>query len=89
MRVDLRTLQLRASGPGRMPAPRKAYRQELTSAISRYPADVELLLLVGRAQDPSHDAHGMDAGSASLGFYERALAQAPDYFATHHYLAHA
>ena len=89
VRVDLRTLQLRASGAGADAGAAKAYRQELTSAISRYPADVELLLLVGRAQDPSHDAHGMDAGSASLGFYERALAQAPDYFATHHYLAHA
>ena len=89
VRVDLRTLQLRANGAGADGGAAKAYRQELTSAISRYPADVELLLLVGRAQDPSHDAHGMDAGSASLGFYERALAQAPDYFATHHYLAHA
>ena len=89
VRVDLRTLQLRASGAGADAGAANAYRQELTSAISRYPTDVELLLLVGRAQDPSHDAHGMDAGSASLGFYERALAQAPDYFATRHYLAHA
>ena len=31
----------------------------------------------------------MQAGSASVAYYERALAQAPDYFATHHYLAHA
>jgi tetratricopeptide (TPR) repeat protein len=88
VRLDLRTLQLRASAAADAGAA-TAYRQELESAVSRYPTDVELLLLVGRAQDPSHDAHGMDAGSASLGFYERALAQAPDYFATHHYLAHA
>ena len=88
VRLDLRTLQLRASAAADAGAA-TAYRQELASAVSRYPTDVELLLLVGRAQDPSHDAHGMDAGSSSLGFYERALAQAPDYFATHHYLAHA
>ena len=88
VRLDLRTLQLRASAAADAGAA-TAYRQELASAVSRYPTDVELLLLVGRAQDPSHDAHGMDAGSASLGFYERALARAPDYFATHHYLAHA
>jgi tetratricopeptide (TPR) repeat protein len=50
---------------------------------------VELLLLVGRAQDPSHAAHGMAAGSGAIGFYERALKQAPNYFATHHYLTHA
>jgi tetratricopeptide (TPR) repeat protein len=31
----------------------------------------------------------MEAGSASLAFYERALPLAPEYFATHHYLAHA
>ena len=31
----------------------------------------------------------MQAGSASLAFYERALPQAPDAFAAHHYLAHA
>ena len=88
VRLDLRTLQLRASAAadaGAATASGRSWRPR----SARDPTDVELLLLVGRAQDPSHDAHGMDAGSASLGFYERALAQAPDYFATHHYLAHA
>ena len=80
MRIELRTLQLRAD---------KDYRDRLASAAKRFPMDVEILLLVGRAQDASHDAHGMEAGSASLAFYERALPLAPDYFATHHYLAHA
>lgn len=80
MRIELRTLQLRGD---------KDYRDRLASAAKRFPMDVEILLLVGRAQDASHDAHGMEAGSASLAFYERALPLAPDYFATHHYLAHA
>ena len=80
LRIELRTLQLRGG---------QEYRDQLASAAKRFPMDVEILLLVGRAQDPSHDAHGMEAGSASLAFYERALPLAPDYFATHHYLAHA
>lgn len=86
LRIELRTLQLRSSGDA---AAAQQYRDRLASAAKQYPADVEILLLVGRAQDPSHDAHGMQAGSASLTFYERALPQAPDYFAIHHYLAHA
>ena len=80
LRIELRTVQLRGD---------KDYRDQLASAAKRFPMDVEILLLVGRAQDPSHEAHGMEAGSASLAFYERALPLAPDYFATHHYLAHA
>jgi tetratricopeptide (TPR) repeat protein len=86
LRLELRTLQLRAGGDA---SAAKEYRNQLASAAKRYPTDVEILLLVGRAQDPSHDAHGMGAGSASLAFYEQALVQLPDYFATHHYLAHA
>jgi tetratricopeptide (TPR) repeat protein len=88
LRVELRTLQLRASGDAAADAAQE-YQNQLASAAIRFPTDVELLLLVGRAQNAAHDAHGMEAGSASLTFYERALAQAPDYFATHHYLAHA
>ena len=86
LRIELRTLQLRASGDA---AAAQAYRDRLASAAKQYPADVEILLLVGRAQDPSHDAHGMEAGSASLTFYEQALPLATEYFATHHYLTHA
>ena len=81
-------MQLRAGDAADAGAARQ-YRDRLASVGKEEATDVELLLLVGRAQDPSHDAHGMEAGSASLGFYERALAQAPDYFATHHYLTHA
>jgi tetratricopeptide (TPR) repeat protein len=86
LRIELRTLQLRA---GSDIAASQQYRDRLSAAATQQPNDVELLLLVGRAQDSSHDAHGMEAGSASLAFYERALARSPDYFATHHYLTHA
>jgi tetratricopeptide (TPR) repeat protein len=88
-RIELRRLQLQATGPSGDGDVIQQYRSALDAAIGRYPQDVELLLLVGRAQDPTHDDHGMRAGGAALGFYERALVQAPDYFATHHYLTHA
>ena len=88
-RIGLRTLQLDASADPPIAGAAAKYQQQLTSVLDRYPSDVELLLLVGRAQDPSHAAHGMAAGSGAIAFYERALKQAPGYFATHHYLTHA
>ena len=89
VRIGLRTLQLEASAEPAVPGAAAKYQKQLASALDRYPTDVELLLLVGRAQDPSHAAHGMAAGGGAIGFYERALKQAPSYFATHHYLTHA
>jgi tetratricopeptide (TPR) repeat protein len=89
VRIGLRTLQLEASAEPPVAGAAAKYQQQLTSALDRYPNDVELLLLVGRAQDPSHAAHGMAAGRGAIAFYDRALKQAPDYFATHHYLTHA
>lgn len=86
--IEVRTQQLAAALPNQ-PASGVAYRTTLDDAIAAYPADVELLLLVGQAQDPSHDGHGMNVGSTSLPFHLRALAQSPDYFATHHFLTHA
>jgi tetratricopeptide (TPR) repeat protein len=89
VRIDLRVRQLRAAVEPADAAAVAAYRALRDAAVARFPDDVELLLAAGRAQDPSHDAHGMRSGSAALTFYERALAQSPDYFATHHYLTHA
>lgn len=89
VRIQLRASQLQASADPANAAVQAAYRKQLEGAIATYPNDVELLLLVGRAQEPSHEAHGMRVGSAAVQFYQRALAQAPDYFVTHHYLAHA
>jgi tetratricopeptide (TPR) repeat protein len=89
VRIGLRTHQLDVSAEASVPGATAKYQQQLTAALDRYPNDVELLLLVGRAQDPSHATHGMAAGSGAIAFYERALTQAPGYFATHHYLTHA
>ena len=87
--IELRKEQLDAAASPNQTVLRAAYQQTLHNAAAAYPDDVELLLIVGQAQDSSHDDHGMNVGSASLPFYLQALAQSPDYFATHHFLTHA
>ena len=89
VRIELRTGQIEAASHRENASLQAAYRGRLDAALARFPDDVELLLLVGRAQDPSAGGHGMGAGSGSLTFYQRALERAPDYFAVHHYLIHA
>ena len=89
LRIELRVKQVEAAADPENAAARSGYRTELDRALAKYPADVEFLLLVGQAQEPADHAHGMGAGSRSLPFYERAIAQAPDYFAIHHYMTHA
>jgi tetratricopeptide (TPR) repeat protein len=84
--IELRKEQLDAAAePDRSS---RAY-QQTSASCAAYPDAVELLLIIGQAQDSSHDGHGMNVGSASLPFYLRALATSPDYFATHHFLTHA
>ena len=89
LRIELRVKQLEASAHPDTASAQADYRRELDRVLAKYPADVEFLLLVGQAQEPADNAHGMGAGSRSLPFYERALAHAPDYFAIHHYMTHA
>lgn len=75
-RIAIRTRQLAASAAPDNPRLRTEYITALDDAVNGYPEDVELLLLRGQA-------------TASIADYERAIALAPDYFAAHHYLAHA
>ena len=89
LRIDIRARQLEAARRPQDAGAEAAYRKALDDAVRTYPRDVELLLLVGEAQDPTLASHGMDHDSTSLPFYQRALEQAPQYFAVHHYLAHA
>ena len=79
--IHLRALEFGAS--------RADYLKEFDLTLARYPRDVELLLLRGRADQQSQDMPGMGAGEASLTFFERALAEQPHNFAVHHYLTHA
>jgi tetratricopeptide (TPR) repeat protein len=89
VRIELRKAQLDAAARPNDAALRTAYRTKLDDSLVAYPDDVELLLLVGQSQDPSHDGHGMNVGSTSLPFYLQALTKSPDYFATRHFLTHA
>lgn len=88
-RISLRAKQLDAAAQPDDQSRLAAYRVEIDLALATFPRDVELLLLAGQARQPTHDAHGMGAGAASIQFYDRALAVAPEYFAVHHHLIHA
>ena len=85
----MRAKQLAAGGEPDRPSLQANYVKQFDQVLSRYPNDVELLLLRGQAQGRTHDAPGMGGGEGSVPFYERALAQQPHYFAAHHYLIHA
>jgi tetratricopeptide (TPR) repeat protein len=89
VKIEIRKAQLDAAAAPSDAALRTTYRGKLEESIAAYPDDVELLLLVGQSQDPSHDGHGMNVGSTSLPFCLQALTKVPDYFATHHFLTHA
>ncbi|HYL36742.1 MAG TPA: hypothetical protein VEV17_12585 [Bryobacteraceae bacterium] len=89
IRVSLRALQLAAAAQPENQSLERDYRKQFDLAVTKYPKDVELLLLRGHLEEGTHDAPGMAGGAGSVPYYERALAQQPGYFATHHYLTHA
>jgi tetratricopeptide (TPR) repeat protein len=89
IRIDIRVRQLAAAAQPADATLQAAYANAKDQALEKYPKDVELLLLIGQAQDPPLASHGGDHESSSLPFYRRALEQAPEYFAVQHYLAHA
>jgi tetratricopeptide (TPR) repeat protein len=89
LRIDLRLMQLDAAASPNDSKLEAAYRAQLARMLERFPDDVEMLLIAGRAPTPTQATHGMHARSESLGRYERALKLKPNYFATHHYLTHA
>jgi tetratricopeptide (TPR) repeat protein len=89
LRIDIRLRQLAADDRPGDTAARDAYTRILAESLSSYPSDVEFLLLVGQAQEPPMSTHGVSHESRSVVYYEKALEQAPGYFAVHHYLAHA
>jgi tetratricopeptide (TPR) repeat protein len=88
-RIELRARQLAAADRPGDAAAASAYKAYVDRVLTDFPSDVELLLLAGHAQSAAHDGHGMSASGRSLDYYERARRLAPDYFAVHHYLAHA
>lgn len=89
VRIELRARQLVASARPTDSAAIGPYRALLDRVGREYPSDVELLLVVGHAQDGGQQSQGMNGGSGSLRYYEQARTLAPDYFAVDHYIAHA
>ena len=88
-RVDLRAKQMAAEDSPNDKALLAAYRTSLDSAIKRYPNDAELWLLRGIAESPDPAERGQGSPAASIPFYEKAMALAPNDDAPHHFLAHA
>src|SRR5216684_5548124 len=89
LRIALRAMQLSAVARPGDASVANDYRSALDRALTSYPTDIELLLLRAQAEDAPDDPSAMSAGEAAVRFYARALKAAPDYFAPHHYLAHA
>lgn len=89
MRIRIRAKQLAAAAQPAKPLLRSEYLDAFNLAVSKYPKDVELLLERGQAEGSTHEMPGMAGGAGSIAFYERALAEQPQYFAAHHYLTHA
>ena len=89
IRINLRAKQLAAAAQPSNRLLRSEYLNDFNQALSKYPKDVELLLLRGHADASAHEAPGMGGGKGSIPFYERALVEQPRYFAAHHYLIHA
>ena len=65
-----------------------AYRQAIGDALTANPNDSLLWVLRGFADEGTPIAHGQNGGVDTVAFYEAAIANAPDSFVGHHYLAH-
>ena len=65
-RIAVRSKQLAASAQPDDSTLRADYEEELNQAVAGHPADVELLLLRGHAEDRAHDSHGMGGGNGSI-----------------------
>jgi tetratricopeptide (TPR) repeat protein len=87
--IEARALQMAAEDAPRDTARLVSYRKFLDAAVAAFPEDAELLLKRGMAESPDPAERGQGSVLASVPFYERALAAAPDHFAAKHYLAHA
>jgi tetratricopeptide (TPR) repeat protein len=66
-----------------------AYRAALDEALKAFPLDDEFWLARGQAASDDPAERGQGSVAASIPFYEKAQALAPEHFAAHHYLTHA
>lgn len=87
--IALRERQMTAEAAPGDTAKLAAYRQALDEALRQFPQDQELWLLRGMAESADPAERGQGSTAASIPFYDKALALAPDAVAPHHYLSHA
>jgi tetratricopeptide (TPR) repeat protein len=87
--VELRAMQMAAEAAPRDAALLGTYRTALDAALTKWPDDVELWLLRGFAESSDPAERGQGSPPASVHFFERAVALAPQQFAAHHFLTHA
>lgn len=88
-RVALRAKQLEAMEDVWNQSKHAEYKRAIDEALAADIADAELWLLRGNAEEPTAAGRGQRGTAASVAFYARALALAPDHTAAHHYLVHS
>jgi tetratricopeptide (TPR) repeat protein len=86
--VDLEVLRWAAEASPQDASKLAAYRTALDQALAAFPDDEELWLARGHAESTDPAERGQGSASASLRFYQKALALAPGHLAAHHYLTH-
>jgi tetratricopeptide (TPR) repeat protein len=89
LRIEVTSSHLEAMQDLQSHEKHEAYKQALDSALNLYPEDVQLWLLRGNAEELAADGRGQRGKSASIAFYEAAMAYSADDFAAHHYLTHS
>lgn len=75
--------------PGEQRKKHAAYKAALEKALAVDPADPELWVLRGNAEEPDVDGRGQRGKMGSVAFYEAALARDPHHVGAHHYLVHS
>lgn len=66
-----------------------AYKAALEKALAQDPADPELWVLRGNAEESDPQGRGQGGKMGSVAFYEAALARDPHHVGAHHYLVHS
>lgn len=89
--IELRAQQIaaQAAPPAEEGQKHDAYKRAIERAIAADPADAELWILRGNAEEPGPWGRGQAGGVGAIAFYEAALARSPGHFGAHHYLVHA
>jgi tetratricopeptide (TPR) repeat protein len=89
--IELRAQQIEAqlAPPEKEKEKHETYKRAIEKAIAADPADAELWILRGNAEEPGPWGRGQAGGVGAIAFYEAALARYPGHLGAHHYLVHA